>query len=49
MAVTNLVQKSLDEWNGKDKRAFLRNVTESSKIIGPDGVILHGLPGVETF
>ncbi|HYZ38373.1 MAG TPA: nuclear transport factor 2 family protein [Pseudonocardiaceae bacterium] len=49
MAVKELVRKSVDEWNKKDKKAFLGNFTESSKIIGPDGVILHGLPGIEKF
>ena len=49
MAVTQLVQKNMDEWNRKISKHFPGNFAESSKIIGPDGVILHGLPGVETF
>jgi predicted ester cyclase len=49
MAITQLVQKSVDEWNKKDKTAFLGNFTESSEIIGPGGVTLHGLKGVEKF
>jgi predicted ester cyclase len=49
MNVTELVQKSVDEWNNKDKKAFLINFTESSKIIGPDGSVMHGLKGVEMF
>jgi predicted ester cyclase len=49
MTVTELVQKSVDEWNRKDKKAFLGNFTDSSKIIGPDGTVVHGLQGVEKF
>jgi predicted ester cyclase len=49
MNVTELVQKSVDEWNKKDKEAFLTNFTESSEITGPDGAVLRGLKGVEMF
>ncbi|MDQ3905003.1 MAG: ester cyclase [Actinomycetota bacterium] len=49
MTVTELVHKSVDEWNRKDKKAFLGNFTESSQIIGPDGTVLHGLHGVDKF
>jgi hypothetical protein len=49
MDAKELVQKSVDEWNKKDKEAFLAHFTERSEITGPDGVILHGLQGVETF
>lgn len=49
MTVTELVQKSVDEWNRKDKKKFIGNFAESSKIIGPDGTVVHGLQGVEEF
>ena len=49
MSVIELVRKSVDEWNRKDKKAFLENFTEDSKIVGPDGTIVHGLSGVEKF
>jgi predicted ester cyclase len=49
MSVIELVQKSVDEWNRKDKKAFLGNFTESSEIVGPDGTVVHGLLGIEEF
>ena len=49
MDVTELVQKSVDEWNKKDKEAFLANFAESSEITGPDGPVLRGVKGVEMF
>jgi predicted ester cyclase len=49
MDVKELVQKSVDEWDKKDKEAFLAHFTERSEITGPDGVALHGLQGVEKF
>jgi ketosteroid isomerase-like protein len=49
MDVKELVVKSVDEWNKKDKEAFLAYFTERSEITGPDGVTLHGLQGVEMF
>lgn len=47
MDIKELVQKSVDEWNAKDKKAFVANFTERSKITGPGGLVLHGLEGVE--
>lgn len=49
MDVKELVLKSVDEWNKKNKEAFLAHFTERSEITGPDGVTLHGLQGVEMF
>lgn len=49
MDVKKLVLKSVDDWNKKDKEAFLANFTESSEITGPGGVLLSGLAGVETL
>jgi predicted ester cyclase len=49
MDVKELVLKSVDEWNKKNKEAFLAHFTESSEITGPEGVTLHGLQGVEMF
>ena len=49
MDVKEFVLKSVDEWNKKDKEAFLAHFTERSQITGPDGVALHGLQGVEMF
>lgn len=46
MDIKELVQKSVDEWNAKDKKAFIANFTEHSKITVPGGVVLHGLKGV---
>lgn len=37
MDIKELVQKSVDEWNAKDKKAFVANFTESSEITGPGG------------
>ena len=47
MDITELVQKSVDEWNAKDKKAFVANFTDSSEITVPGGLVLHGLDGVE--
>jgi hypothetical protein len=49
MDIVELVQKSVDEWNKKNKEAFLTHFTERSEITGPDGAALHGLQGVEMF
>ena len=46
MDVKELVQKSVDDWNKKDKESFLANFTERSEITAPGGVVLHGLEGV---
>jgi hypothetical protein len=45
MDIMELVQKSVDEWNKKNKEAFLTHFTERSEITGPDGAALHGLQG----
>jgi hypothetical protein len=47
MDVKELVQKSVDDWNKKDKEAFVDNFTQSSVITGPGGLVLHGLEGAE--
>jgi predicted ester cyclase len=47
MDIKELVQKSVDDWNAKDKKAFVANFTENSEITGPGGLVLHGLEGVE--
>ena len=47
MDIKELVQKSVDDWNAKDKKAFVANFTKKSEITGPGGLVLHGLEGVE--
>jgi len=47
MDIKELVQKSVDDWNAKDKKAFIGNFTERSEITAPGGLVLHGLAGVE--
>jgi predicted ester cyclase len=47
MDINELVQKSVDDWNAKDKKAFVALFTEHSLITGPGGLELHGLEGVE--
>jgi predicted ester cyclase len=47
MNVKELVQKSVDDWNKKDKVAFIANFTQSSLITGPGGLALRGLEGAE--
>lgn len=49
MDVKELVRKSMDDWNNKDKEEFLANFTESSEITAPGGLVLCGLKGVEMF
>lgn len=49
MDIKKLVQKSVDEWNAKDKKAFVTNFTKNSKITLPGGLVLHGLDGVSTL
>ncbi|HJT03811.1 MAG TPA: nuclear transport factor 2 family protein [Pseudonocardiaceae bacterium] len=47
MDIKELVQKSVDDWNAKDKKAFIGNFTERSEITAPGGLVLHGLASVE--
>jgi predicted ester cyclase len=49
MDIKELVQKSVDDWNAKDKKAFVANFTESSEITGPGGLVLHGLEGSRSY
>lgn len=49
MDVNELIKNSLEAWNKKDKEAFLANMTESSEIISPGGLVLRGREGAETF
>lgn len=39
----------MDDWNRKDKEAFLTNFTENSEITGPGGIVLQGLAAIEMF
>lgn len=47
MDIVGLVRKSVEDWNNKDKEAYLANFTERSEITGPGGLVLRGLEGVE--
>jgi predicted ester cyclase len=47
MNIKKLVQKSVGDWNAKDKEAFIANFAENAEITGPGGLVLHGLAGVE--
>jgi hypothetical protein len=37
MDIKQLVQKSVDDWNAKDKKAFVALFTEHSQITGAGG------------
>ncbi|MGH3719144.1 MAG: ester cyclase [Pseudonocardiaceae bacterium] len=47
MNADEIMQKSRDAWNKKDKEAFLAYFTEHSELTGPGGLTLQGLAGVE--
>ncbi|MBV8996458.1 MAG: nuclear transport factor 2 family protein [Pseudonocardiales bacterium] len=47
MDIKELVQKSVDDWNAKDKKAFIANFAKNAEITGPGGLELHGLAGAE--
>jgi hypothetical protein len=47
MDVKSLVQKAYDDWNNKDKDAFLARFTETSEVTAPGGLMLTGREGVE--
>ena len=49
MDVKELILGVVDDWNKRDKEAFLTNFTESSELTGPGGLALRGLAGAEIF
>ncbi len=49
MDAKSLVQKAYDDWNNRDKDAFLARFAEGSKMTTPGGLMLSGRDGVEMF
>jgi ketosteroid isomerase-like protein len=49
MDVKEIVQRFYDNWNKKDKEAYLSGCSDSVEITAPGGLILRGLPGAEMY
>jgi ketosteroid isomerase-like protein len=49
MDVKDFVKKTYDEWNKRDKEAFLADYSDSAEIIAPGGLVLRGRSGVDRF
>lgn len=49
MDVKEIVKRFYDNWNKKDKEAYLSDCSGSLEITAPGGLLLHGLSGAEMY
>jgi predicted ester cyclase len=49
MDVREIVETFYDNWNKKDKEAFLADCNDSVEITAPGGLVLRGLSGAEMY
>ncbi|HEX8759111.1 MAG TPA: ester cyclase [Pseudonocardiaceae bacterium] len=49
MDVKEIVKRFYDNWNKKDKEAYLADCSDSLEITAPGGLLLRGLSGAEMY